>query len=104
MRILICSLAFLLTGWAHIRAGDGPDDPELHWTRGYQIPIHTHSGGYDGLGFNEVRGAVEAALDTWSDAGITVSFRRDERDAWVWVHWMDVLGESGDNAHYRARH
>lgn len=77
MRILICSLALLLTGWAHIRAGDGPGDPELHWTRDYQIPVHTHSAGYDGLPFNQVRGAIEAALATWSGSGITVSFRRD---------------------------
>ena len=77
MRAIALCLSFLLCGWAHIRAGDDPDDPPLHWTRDYQIPIHVHSDGYEDLAFNEVRGALEAALDTWDDTGITVSFVRD---------------------------
>ncbi len=77
MRALILSLAFFLGGWAHLRAGDDADAPALHWTRDYRIPIHTHSDGYDRLPFGQVRGAVEAALRTWGEAGITVSFARD---------------------------
>ncbi len=76
-RLFLLPLALLLGGWAHIRAGDGPNDPPLHFSRDYVVPIHTHSAGYRGLPFEEVRGALEAALATWSRGDISISFGRD---------------------------
>ncbi|MGK0360066.1 MAG: hypothetical protein ACI9U2_002372 [Bradymonadia bacterium] len=78
LRLSLAALGLFCAGWAPIRVSDDPDAPSLHWTQGYRVAIHVHTGGYDGLPFNQVRGALEGALATWTAvAGAEIVFIRD---------------------------
>jgi hypothetical protein len=77
-RLTLLALAVsLLPGYSLIRAGDNPDDPPLRWSRGFSVPIHTHTDGYSELALGTVRDAMESALASWHNDDATLRFVRD---------------------------